>query len=81
MLGYFYSDNKIKALSEEFMNSGSIINFWFILQWMDLQVFVVYQDFVIGFFVIKIILAYNTVSRTYLSLGRRQGLNKGHLNH
>ena len=79
MLGYFYSDNKIKALSEEFMNSGSIINFWFILRWKDLQAFVVYQDFVIGFFVIKIILAYDTVSRTYLSLSR--GLNKGHLNH
>ena len=73
MLGYFYSDNKIKALSEEFMNSGSIINFWFILQWKDLQAFVVYQDVVIVFFVIKIILAYDTVSGTYLSLSRGQG--------
>ena len=70
MLGYFYSDNKIKALSEEFMNSGSIINLWFILQWKDLQAFVVYQDFVIGFFRNQnYYMAYNTVSRTYLSFG------------
>lgn len=74
MVGYFYSDNKIKALSEEFMNSGSIINLWFILQWKDLQAFVVYQDFVIVFFRNQNnYMAYNTVSRTYLSLSRGQG--------